>query len=296
MATARLSRQSFRDYLVKRRWRGKVALALFVLSTVVGVLTLVVLVADLLVDGLPWLDLQFFSSYPSRHPAQAGIRAALWGTVWVAGLTGLFTFPIGVATAVYLEEYASRNWLSRVIELNISNLAGVPSIVYGLLGLTVFTTGLHLGRTILAGALTLTLLTLPMVIVASREAIRAVPDGYRQGSYALGSTRWQTVRHIVLPAALPGILTGTILAMSRAIGEAAPMIAIAALVYLTFTPTTPLDRFTVLPIQIFNWIGRPQPEWRELAAAGIIVLMVVLLGMNAAAIILRNRFQRRSSQ
>jgi phosphate transport system permease protein len=212
------------------------------------------------------------------------------------GLTALFTVPIGVGAAIHLEEYAPKNWLTNIIEINISNLAGVPSIVYGLLGLALFVQWMSLGRTVLAGALTMTLLVLPIVILASREAIRAVPNTYRYAAYALGATRWQVIKGVVLPSAIPGILTGTILAMSRAIGEAAPVIAISALVYLTFIPGHPLDRFTVLPIQIFNWASRPQDDFRGLAAAGILVLLIILLTMNAAAIYLRDRFQVKSEE
>jgi phosphate transport system permease protein len=209
------------------------------------------------------------------------------------GMTALFTVPIGVGAAVYLEEYAPKNRLTSLIEINISNLAGVPSIVYGLLGLALFVQWLSMGRSVVAGALTLTLLILPIVILASREAIRAVPDSYRQAAYALGSTQWQVERAIVLTTALPGILTGIILALSRAIGEAAPMIAISALVFMTFSPSDPLDRFTVMPIQIFNWVSRPQEEFRGLAAAGIVILLIILLTMNSVAIFLRNRYQIR---
>ena len=209
------------------------------------------------------------------------------------GLTAAFTVPVGTGAAIYLEEYAPKNWFTRLIEVNISNLAGVPSIVYGLLGLALFVQWMALGRSLLAGGLTLSLLVLPIVILASREAIRAVPRTHRDAAYALGATRWEVTKLVVLPASLPGILTGIILAMSRAIGEAAPVIAITALVYLTFVPTDPLDRFTVLPIQIYNWMSRPQEEFKGLAAAGIIVLLVVLLAMNAIAVYLRNRFQNR---
>lgn len=295
-AVRSVTSEQFHRSLRGRRLRGNIAVAIFFGSTLIGIATLTALIADVLVDGIPWLDWDFLSTYPSRRPEDAGLRSALFGTLWVAGLTALFTFPIGTATAVYLEEYAPRNKLTQIIELNIANLAGVPSIVYGLLGLAVFVSFLSLGRVVIAGALTLTLLVLPLLIVASREAIRSVPDSYRQGSLALGATRWQTVRHVVLPSALPGILTGTILAMSRAIGEAAPVIAIAALVYVTFTPAHPFERFTVLPIQIFNWVSRPQADWQHVTAAAIIILLAVLLTMNAAAILLRDRFQRRSEE
>ncbi len=286
----------FKRRLAFRKAVSNVFFVLFLASVFVGLAGLVVLLLQVLIEGLPWLDWQFITSFSSRRPEEAGIKAALFGTIWVMALTAAFTIPVGVGAAIYLEEYAPRNWFTQAIEVNISNLAGVPSIVYGLLGLALFVQWLALGRSVLAGALTLSLLVLPVVILASREAIRAVPDTYRQAAYALGATRWQVIRGVVLPAALPGILTGTILAMSRAIGEAAPIIAISALVYLTFVPTDPLDRFTVLPIQVFNWVSRPQEAFRGLAAAGIIVLLVLLLSMNALAIYLRNRYQTKSEE
>ena len=291
-----VSAEQFHRSLRGRRLLGNVAVVVFLGSTFVGLATLAALIIDVLIDGLPWLDWDFLSTYPSRRPPDAGLRSALFGTLWIGGLTALFTFPIGTATAIYLEEYAPRNRLTQLIEVNISNLAGVPSIVYGLLGLAVFVFLLGMGRVIVAGALTLTLLVLPLLIVAGREAIRAVPDSYRQGSLALGATRWQTVRHVILPSALPGILTGTILAMSRAVGEAAPLLAISGLVFVTFTPAHPFERFTVLPIQIFNWVSRPQADWQHVTAAAIIILLLVLLSMNSVAILLRDRFQRRSEE
>ncbi len=287
---------SFSPRLPLRKALGRLFYLLFFASILVSIAGLVTLVAQVTMEGLPWLDWGFLTSYPSRFPEQAGIKSALAGTLWLMGLTAAFTVPVGVGAAIYLEEYAPRNWLTRAIEVNISNLAGVPSIVYGLLGLAVFVQWLALGRSILAGALTISLLVLPIVILASREAIRAVPEGHRQAAYALGATQWQVIKGVVLPSALPGILTGTILAMSRAIGEAAPVIAISALVYLTFVPTDPLDRFTVLPIQIFNWVSRPQEAFHGLAAAGILVLLMVLLSMNALAIYLRNQYQVKSEE
>jgi phosphate transport system permease protein len=262
-------------------------------STLIGLGGLALLLGDALQDGLPWLDLDFLTNFPSRFPEEAGLRAALFGSLWIVGLTALFSLPLGVATAIYLEEYAPQNRFTSFLQLNILNLAGVPSIVYGLLGLGLFVEALALGRSVLAGALTMALLVLPIVIIASREAIVSVPRSHRWGAYALGATRWQVVRRIVLPSAIPGIMTGTVLALSRAIGEAAPMIAIAALLYLTFVPTGVLDRFTVIPIQIFNWISRPQAEFQGVAAAGILVLLAVLLGMNGIAIFVRNRYQKR---
>ena len=279
-----------------RRVLGGIFYGLFLASVCVGIIGLVVLLYEVLSNGLPWMNWQFITDYPSRHPEEAGLFSALMGTVWLMVMTALFTVPVGVGAAIYLEEYAPRNILTRVIEINVANLAGVPSIVYGLLGLAVFVTWFQLGRSILAGSMTLSLLVLPIVILSSREAIRAVPDSYRQAAYAMGADQWQVIKEVILPSAAPGILTGTILAMSRAIGEAAPVIAISALVYLTFVPTHPMDRFTVLPIQIYNWIARPQAEFRGLAAAGIIVLLLILLTMNSIAVFLRNRYQVRSEE
>jgi phosphate transport system permease protein len=275
---------------------GPLLFPALLVATSIGVVGLAVLLIQTFTVGLPWLDLDFLSNFPSRNPAVAGIRSALFGTLWVAGFTALFSFPLAIGAAIYLEEYAPKNRVTRFIDINISNLAGVPSIVYGLLGLAVFVQLLTLGRSILAGALTLTLLIMPIIIIAAREAIAAVPRHYRLAAYALGATQWQMVRRAVLPSAIPGILTGTILAMSRAIGEAAPMLAISALVFITFIPTSPLDRFTVLPIQIFNWVSRPQEEFAGLAAAGIIVLLLVLVGMNSIAILIRNKYQRRVAE
>ncbi len=255
-----------------------------------------VLLAVLLVhatrEGLPWLDAQFLTEFPSRFPERAGIKSALYGTLWLISFTALFSIPIGVAAAIYLEEYARPSRINTMIEVSIANLAGVPSIVYGMLGLAVFVRWLALGRSVLAGAMTMSLLILPVIIIASREALRAVPNSIRYAAYALGATKWQTVRHHVLPSALSGILTGTILALSRAIGETAPLIMIGALTYVAFVPSGPMDQFTALPIQIFNWVSRPQQDFHELAAAGIVVLLAVLLLMNAIAVFIRQRSQR----
>ena len=228
--------------LAVRKRIGTVAYIIFIAAILLGLAGLAALLLRMLWQGVPWLSLHFLTDYPSRFPEQAGMKSAIFGTIWIMGLTGLFTVPVGVGAAVYLEEYAPKNWFTRIIEVNISNLAGVPSIVYGLLGLAVFVQILALGRTVLAGAMTMSLLVMPIVIIASREAIRAVPSTYREASYGLGATKFQTVKDVVLPHALPGILTGTILAMSRAIGEAAPMIAISALVFLTFIPNRPTGR------------------------------------------------------
>jgi phosphate transport system permease protein len=256
-----------------------------------GVATLLVLLVDVTIDGLTWLSLDFLTRYPSRFPERAGVLSAILGTLWMMGLTAVISFPLGVGAAIYLEEYAPQNWLNRLLQANIANLAGVPSVVYGILGLAIFVRFFALERSVLAGACTLALLILPIIIIASQEAIRAVPRSLRQASYGLGATRWQTVRGQVLPAALPGILTGTILSLSRAIGETAPLIMIGALTFIAFPPKSPMDAFTVLPIQIFNWASLPQDQFHDLAAAAIIVLLVMLLTMNAAAIFLRNKYR-----
>lgn len=279
-----------------RAIRGAVFYALFLGSILVGIAGLLALLIDVFMDGLPWLSWSFLTSYPSRHASQSGILAALVGSMWVVGLTAAFSIPVGLATAVYLEEFAEKNWVQRVIQVNIANLAGVPSIIYGLLGLAVFVQLLSMGRSVLAGALTMTLLVLPIVIIASQEAIKAVPGSYRHAAYALGATRWQVVKGVVLPQAIPGVMSGIILALSRAIGESAPMIAISALVFLTFVPNSPGDKFTVLPIQIFNWISLPQADFKGVASAGIIVLLLVLLTMNAGAIWIRNKYQKRRNE
>lgn len=257
-----------------------------------GVAILLVLLTSIFWSAAPWLDWQFLTSMPSRLAAQAGIQAALAGSLWLIGLTALCAVPLGVGAAIYLEEMAGANRIATWIAINIANLAGVPSIVYGMLGLAVFVRTLGAGRSVLAGALTMTLVILPMVILASREALRAVPRSVRYAAYALGATQWQTIAAHVVPAALPGILTSIILALSRAIGEAAPLIMIGALTYIAFVPMSPLDPFTALPIQIFNWASRPQPDFHGLAAAGIIVLLVVLLSLNALAVSLRMRYEK----
>ena len=279
-----------------RRWRDGVFYAVFVAAILVGIAGLLTLLIDTLIDAVPWLDWNFISTYASRKPEQAGILAPLAGTAWIMIMTALFTVPVGVATAVFLEEFAGRSWYTRLIQLNISNLAGVPSIIYGLLGLSVFVYSLSMGRSIVAGALTLTLLVLPIVIIASQEAIKAVPSGYRDAALAIGATRWQVVKTVVLPEAIPSIMSGVILALSRAIGESAPILMISAIVFLTFVPTGPDDRFTVLPLQIYTWVAQPQVGFRGIAAAAIIVLLVMLLAMNALAIAIRLRYQRQSEE
>ena len=254
------------------------------------------LLVDVFVDGLGSLSLSFLTDAPSRIiPENSGIGPALAGTLWLMVVCAAFIIPVGVASAVYLEEYANRErWFNRFIELNIQNLAAVPSIVYGVLGLAFLVRGpIGMGNILIAGGLTLGLLVLPVVIVAGREAIRAVPPSIREGSMALGATKWQTIWKQTLPAALPGIATGVILALSRAIGETAPLIVIGAAYFATSSPTSPFDDVTALPIQIFGWISDPRPEYKALAAAGIIVLMAILLAMNAVAIWLRNRYEKK---
>jgi phosphate transport system permease protein len=284
----------FRPRLAARARFGTIFHGVTLLATMVGVLVLAVLLIDTLVDGVGALSGDFLRNSPSRLASRSGLRPALWGTVWIMGITALVAFPLGVGTAIWLEEYAPNNRFTRLVQTNIANLAGVPSIVYGILGLAVFVRALGMGRSILAGALTLALLILPVIIISAQEAIKAVPGSIRLGSYALGATRWETIRHHVLPLAMPGILTGTILALSRAIGEAAPLLLIGALAFIDFVPRSPGDPFTVVPIQIFNWVSKPQPAFHQLAAAASVVLLVLLLGMNAAAILLRNRYSRKN--
>jgi phosphate transport system permease protein len=278
--------------LSRRHLRNRIATVLFLLSTLTAVLFLVVLLTTIILDGWSWLSWGLLTDLPSRFPDRAGLSPALWGSLWLISLTAVFAFIVGLGAAIYLEEYAPRNRWTSILETNISNLAGVPSVVYGLLGLALFVEVANLGRSILAGSLTLGLLILPIIIIAGRESLRAVPLSLRQGAYALGATPWQVTRHHVLPAAMPGILTGTILAISRAIGETAPILVAGAAGQVLFRPDSPLSQYTALPIQIYQWTARPQAEFRELAAAAIIVLLVVLLTMNALAIYLRQRFSR----
>ena len=262
-------------------------------ALVIALAALAALVFDIISDGAGRLSFQFLTNIASRKPEEAGVYHALMGSIWVIALTGALALPIGVAAAIFLEEYGSRSRMARFIELNISNLAAVPSIIYGLLGLGLFVRLMGMGQSVLAGAATLALLALPVVILSTREALRTVPNSIREGSYALGATKWQTIWHQVLPMALPGVLTGLILALSRAVGETAPLITIGALTYIPFAPDGIWSKFTVLPIQVFNWVSRPQPEFKANAAAGILVLMVLLLSMNAIAIVVRDRQQRR---
>ena len=277
--------------------RRKVKNALFSLLALAAIFVSMVTLAGLLIDlvgrGGSSLDAQFLTSSPSRIPAKAGILPALVGTLWVTVLVALITLPIGIGAAIYLEEYAGRGRIARLLKINISNLAGVPSIVYGIFGLAIFVRGLDLGRTVFAASLTLSLLILPVVIISSAEALKAVPPSQREAAYALGATRWQVIRRALLPAAAPGILTGIVLAVARAVGETAPLILIGAVTFVTFVPTNPFeDKYTVLPIQIFNWANRPQEAFLEISAAAILVLIALMLLLNGAAIYLRARLSR----
>lgn len=276
----------------RRHLVSRLFTVLCALAAASGIVALGVLVADVARDGLGGVDVEFLSSFASRFPEKAGIRAGLAGSFWLIILTACFAFPIALAAAIYLEEYAPRHWFTRLIQLNLANLAGVPSIVYGILGLVLFVRTLGLGRSLLAGALTLAALILPVLIIAAQEAIRGVPASLRDGAYALGATRWQVVRYQVLPMALPGVLTGTILALARALGETAPLIAVGGVGFIAFTPSSVTDPFTALPLQIFNWVSRPQDEFRALAASGIIVLLALMLLLNGAAVVLRTRLRR----
>ena len=264
-------------------------------ATGLSVAILVWLLLTILIDGTSTLNWNFITSFPSRKAERAGIIPALMGTLWLMAVVAAVSFPVGVGAGIYLEEFSSDNWFTRMVEINIGNLAGVPSIIYGLLGLAVFVRVLQPitgGRSVLSGALTLSLLILPVIIVATREALRAVPGSMRLAGYALGANTWQVVWSHVLPAAMPGVLTGVILSLSRAIGETAPLIVVGAAVFISFLPSGLDSQFTALPIQIYNWVGRPQEEFHHIAASGIMVLMAVLLLMNAIAIYLRNRFQQ----
>jgi phosphate transport system permease protein len=263
----------YKSSVSRRHALDRIFTVLVFVAATVGLVVLAVLLVDIARDGLPRLSWDFLASFPSVSPQNSGIYPALLGSLWLLGLTALISVPLGVGAATYLEEYAPDNWLTRLIEVNISNLAGVPSIIYGLLGLG--------------------MLILPVIIIATREALRTIPGAVREGGYALGATRWEVIRSHLLPMALPGALTGTILALSRAIGETAPLIVVGAATYITFAPDSPLSAYSALPIQIYSWVSQPQPAFQVAAAAGIIVLMVVLLLTNAVAIWLRNKYQRR---
>lgn len=266
---------------------------LFFLATFFGIVVLAILVMRIVSQGASYLDWDFLSNYASRRPEDAGIKAAIYGTVWIMAIVAPVSLILGVGTAIYLEEYAPDNKFTHFIELNISNLSGVPSIVFGLLGLTVFVRLLEMGRSVLAGGLTMSLMILPVIVVSSQEAIRAIPKEQYEASYAMGATKWQTIRTVVLPAAVPGILTGSILALSRAVGETAPLLMIGAMTFIAYIPESIWSGFTAMPIQIFNWAGRPQEEFQAVAAAGSIVLMLMLVIMNSLAIYIRNKFSKR---
>lgn len=261
--------------------------------TLFGIVMLLIFIGNILVDGLQRIDWSFFTGLPSRRASKAGILTAWTGTAWILGLTAIIAIPVGVAAGIYLQEYGRKNRLAHIVELNIANLAGVPSIIYGLLGLEIFVRILNFGGSLLAGAFTLALLILPIIIVATREALKAVPNSLREASYGMGATKWQTIWYQILPAASGGILTGIILALSRAVGETAPLIVIGALAYVPFVADNPMDEFTVLPIQIFNWVSRPQQEFLTNGAAAIIILLLITFLMNGIAVYLRNRWQKK---
>ncbi len=264
-----------------------------IFCTVIGLVLLAVFIGDILVDGLRRIDWSFITSLPSRKAEKSGIYTALMGSVWILLLTALIAIPVGVAAGIYLEEYSKKNKLSGLLEINISNLAGIPSIIYGLLGLEIFVRIMNLGASVLAGSLTLSLLILPIIIVATREAIKSVPRSISDASFALGASKWQTIWNQILPASSGGILTGVILALSRAVGETAPLIVVGALAYVPFAPSNPMDEFSVLPIQIFNWISRPQHGFIENAAAAIIILLLITFIMNGIAVYFRNKWQNK---
>lgn len=263
------------------------------IATFSGLVLLVIFISDIIIEGVTRIDADFITNLPSMFHEKAGIYPALMGSLWILFLTALIAFPIGVGAGLYLEEYTKKNWISTLLEINISNLAGVPSVIYGLLGLEIFVRVLGFGKSLLSGALTLSLLVLPIVIVATREAIKAVPPSIRQAAYGLGATKWQTIWSQVLPSSIGGILTGVILALSRAIGETAPLIVVGAAAYVGFAPSNPMDEYSVMPIQIFDWISRPQDGFKVNAAAGIIVLLLITLIMNGIAVYFRNRWQKK---
>ncbi|MBE2914790.1 phosphate ABC transporter permease PstA [Anoxybacillus flavithermus] len=288
-----IDKQRVVQHMNGRLLRNNVLKFLFFLATLFGLIVLVVLLYRILTQAIGWLNIDFLNNFPSRRPENAGIKAGLVGSLWLMVIVAPVSLILGVGTAIYLEEYAKKNRFTDFIQTNISNLAGVPSIVFGLLGLTIFVRELNLGRSILAAGLTMSLLVLPVIVVAAQEAIRAVPNQLREASYGMGATKWQTIYRIVLPAAIPGILTGSILALSRAIGETAPLVVLGIPTFLAYLPRGILDTFTVMPMQIYNWTSRPQADFQHVAAAGIVVLLVVLIFMNSIAIFIRNKFQKR---
>lgn len=279
----------------KNRIKDRIFEYFGIASTLFGLVILAIFIGNILVDGLSRIDWDFMTNLPSRKAERAGIFTAWSGSLWILVLTTLIAFPLGVSAGVYLEEYGRKTRLASLLEVNISNLAGVPSIIYGLLGLEIFVRVFKMGNSILAGAFTLSLLVLPIIIVATRESVRAVPPSIRAASYGLGATKWQTIWHQVLPSSMGGILTGVILAISRAVGETAPLIVVGALAYVPFAPSSPMDEFTVMPIQIFNWVSRPQHGFTINAAAAIIILLIITFVMNGIAVYLRNKWEKKIS-
>ncbi|UOR12303.1 phosphate ABC transporter permease PstA [Halobacillus amylolyticus] len=276
-----------------RVWLNKLMMAVFFTATMIGLIFLGLLIYRVLTQGIGYLSWDYITSFPAPYPEEAGIWAGLIGSIMLMVIIAVFAVTIGVCTAIYLEEYAPNNKLTEFIRINIQNLAGVPSIVFGLLGLTFFVYMFGIGYRLLAGGLTMALLVLPVIVVAAQESIRSVPNELREASLGMGASKWQTIARIILPAALPGMLTGTIIALSRAIGETAPLIIVGAATAIYTLPDSLLSKYTVMPIQIYNWTGRPQEEWQHVAAAGIVVLLIVLLMMNAIAVGIRNKFQKR---
>ncbi len=277
----------------KRKKINSIFHGILVACILFSIFMLAFLFIDIFKKGIGYLNWDFLNNYTSRFPEKSGIKAGLFGSLWVIGLTMAIAFPLGVSGAIYLEEYATNNKFNDLIKVNISNLAGVPAIVYGILGLSVFVRFLNLGRTIIAASLTMALLILPIIIVSAQEALKTVPKSLKHASYALGATKWETVREVILPYSMPGILTGSILAVSRAIGEAAPLVVVGGAAGIWFSPTSVFDEFTTLPLQIFTWASMPKLEFQFVAAAGILVLLLVLIVMNLTAILLRNKYQDR---
>ena len=278
---------------VKNRIKDNAFKYFGIACTSFGLLMLAIFLGNILIEGVARIDWDFITNFPSRNPEKAGILPALVGTLWIMGLTAIIAIPLGVSAGIYLEEYGSKNRLAKILEVNISNLAGVPSIIYGLLGLEFFGRIMGMGGSLLAGASTLSLLILPVIIVSTREALKAVPKSIKEASFAMGASKWQTIWHQLLPASFGGVITGIILALSRAIGETAPLIVIGALAYVPFVPASPTDEFSVLPIQIFNWISRPQKGFAINAASAIIILLLVTFVLNGIAMYLRNRWQKK---
>ncbi len=278
---------------VKNRIKDNAFKYFGIACTSFGLLMLAIFIGNILIEGVARIDWDFITNFPSRNPEKAGILPALVGTLWIMGLTAIIAIPLGVSAGVYLEEYGKKSRLANILEINISNLAGVPSIIYGLLGLEIFGRILGMGGSLLAGASTLSLLILPIIIVSTREALKAVPKSIKEASFAMGASKWQTIWYQLLPASFGGVITGIILALSRAIGETAPLIVIGALAYVPFVPASPTDEFSVLPIQIFNWISRPQKGFAINAASAIIILLLVTFVLNGVAMYLRNRWQKK---